>query len=307
MKRTLGSCPGGAVVSHETNPLNAAPGPARRGSTDNDKKNASRRTLAVRSGRSRFEQVQVVRARGARLPCRARRPRPKCGGGVIDLERLVDEADAVVVGTVSSIDYALSAPGGNGEGPLPHTLVTFDLDETLVGSYRQPTLTLRLLGGLYPDGGGLLGVDMPFFEKGGRDVLFIEGNTVKGCPLVDCAGGRLGIVGDEVYAGGGEGAVLGTGTSGVLVVGNEEDPPPGFRHLTRADLAARIRAVAAPGAGRGTVVSAPMRGGFPYLDDSRPVAAPPQPFVPDPEVVANERREFERLQELDAIVEGAED
>lgn len=116
------------------------------------------------------------------------------------------EADLVFQGTVTEIKYAPSIEG------IPHTFVTYRVEDVLKGSYSAPTLTLRFIGGVKIEGNVMRRLSVshaPKFENGQQDLLMVKGNTQTQCPLVRCAQGRFrfqqGMVTSE------EGAVIARG------------------------------------------------------------------------------------------------
>jgi hypothetical protein len=65
--------------------------------------------------------------------------------------------------------------------------------------YNQSTITLRFLGGDDPDGGTFMNIEeLPLFDVGNEDILYVQDNGVAGCPLVGCAEGRIRIVNGEL-------------------------------------------------------------------------------------------------------------
>lgn len=91
---------------------------------------------------------------------------------------LVQQADTIVVGTVSAIEAEWDATHER-----PYTFVTFTDLDVRKGSARD-TLTLRFLGGPDPDGNILKISGVPDFHLGDRLVLFIAGNEHYAVPLV---------------------------------------------------------------------------------------------------------------------------
>lgn len=111
-------------------------------------------------------------------------------------------ADFIFEGVVTAVDYKSSRPTGMGDRPMPHTFVTFEIRKVYVGNPGPlRTITLRFLGGATGVDGRVLEVSgYPFFDLGDRDVLMVERNTRKSCPLADCAQGRFRIINDMVYS-----------------------------------------------------------------------------------------------------------
>jgi hypothetical protein len=116
------------------------------------------------------------------------------------LPQMMTEADFVFEGTVVHIDHRVSDVVSAGDVVLPHTFVTFQIEEVVKGSSDSGnTITLRFLGG--PDGKGrVLGVaGLPQFRAGDHDMLFVKKNGEMVCPLVGWEFGRLRIVRGELY------------------------------------------------------------------------------------------------------------
>src|SRR5262249_52532347 len=100
-----------------------------------------------------------------------------------DFPALVARAEQIVVGTVTDVRQADDASGA------PSTLVTFS-DLTVLKGDVGEELTLRLYGG--SSGGMTVQLsDMPAFNPGERDVLFVAGNNRDLCPLVGVWQGRF--------------------------------------------------------------------------------------------------------------------
>ena len=95
------------------------------------------------------------------------------------LADLVQEADTVVVGTVSAIEAEYDAAR-----ETPFTYVTFTDLDILKGETDQTELTLRFLGGPRPDGTALQIAGVPQFTVGERNVLFVTDNDHHAVPFV---------------------------------------------------------------------------------------------------------------------------
>ncbi|MFQ5562604.1 MAG: hypothetical protein ACE5FO_03450 [Parvularculaceae bacterium] len=115
------------------------------------------------------------------------------------MSRLANDSNLVLRGRVAKVEYKMSEPDADGEGALPHTIVTYEIRDVLRGKSPGETFTMRFIGG--PDGmGRFLDVSgVPKFEEGDRDLLFIAGNGEQGCPLVLCEWGRYRILRGGVY------------------------------------------------------------------------------------------------------------
>ena len=105
------------------------------------------------------------------------------GEGTTVLEKsltdLVQEADTVVVGTVSAIEAEWDAAS-----ETPFTYVTFTDLDILKGETDQTELILQFLGGPRPDGTVLQIAGVPQFAVGERNVLFVTGNGHHAVPFV---------------------------------------------------------------------------------------------------------------------------
>lgn len=113
-----------------------------------------------------------------------------------NLTVLVEHSNLVLIGRVARVDYRRAEmQDGNA---LPVTFVTYDVSDVLRGD-NVKNITLRFVGG--SDGrGGFVDVNgVPQFQPGERDILFIEGNGERGCPLVLCEWGRYRLLEQGVY------------------------------------------------------------------------------------------------------------
>lgn len=113
---------------------------------------------------------------------------PAMAKGSIDLNKLINKSDLIFKGEVTDITYKDSSEG------LPHTFVTYRMDELIAGETKQKQVTLRFIGGKQTTGKTeryLHVSDVPEFEVGESDVLFVRKNNKIICPLVDCSSGRF--------------------------------------------------------------------------------------------------------------------
>lgn len=103
------------------------------------------------------------------------------------LERQTAQSDFIFQGTITAITYRNSTEG------VPHTFVTYRVDNVLKGAYGARTLTLRFVGGVEKKGvvvRTLVASNAPAFATGQQDLLMMRGNGEVSCPLVQCALGR---------------------------------------------------------------------------------------------------------------------
>lgn len=101
---------------------------------------------------------------------------------------LLLQADLVFSGKVVSVEYKDSADG------LPHTFVTYDVDQVISGRPDGSQVTLRFLGGRQQKGEVVRYLEVsetPEFQVGDTDVLFASKNNSSICPLAKCTSGRF--------------------------------------------------------------------------------------------------------------------
>lgn len=144
-----------------------------------------------------------------------------------DLERFdftarADVADAVFVGEVERIDYRRSSPDSRG-GTLPFTFVTWRAERAWKGVASGQRVTARFVGGVTPEGYASVVSEVPLFQEGDRDVIFLDQNGLAGCPLLGCAAGRLRLIDGRVYDD--EGGSLVADEAGEVVVGGWRNLP----------------------------------------------------------------------------------
>ena len=138
----------------------------------------------------------------------------------VDMVQLTTVADFIFKGQVINVEYRnseavpLTDPDGNpvldedgnivyvDGSDLPHTFVTYQVQQVFKGPRSSPSqLTLRFEGGHTGEADPLerrylLIEPYPLFDLGDRDILFVQGNTSKPCPLTRSQTGRLRILQD---------------------------------------------------------------------------------------------------------------
>ncbi|HEX5686563.1 MAG TPA: hypothetical protein VFY73_21260 [Ideonella sp.] len=116
------------------------------------------------------------------------------------LNELATASRFIVHSRVSKVEYAQSE-AAKGQPGVPHTIVTFDVVKPLQGNVGAASFTLRFIGG--PDGRGrfMQASNVPVFQLGDEDILFVQGNGSKGCALAGCADGRFRVLNGLVYDG----------------------------------------------------------------------------------------------------------
>lgn len=101
---------------------------------------------------------------------------------------LLAQSDLVFSGKVVSVEYKDSADG------LPHTFVTYDVDQVISGRPDGSQVTLRFLGGRQQKGEVIRYLEVsetPEFQLGDTDILFASKNNSSICPLAKCTSGRF--------------------------------------------------------------------------------------------------------------------
>lgn len=171
---------------------------------------------------------------------------PKDRDAVGNIAKLSAAANLAFQGKVVKVEYRQSAATA-GQRALPQTFVTYQVGKVLQGKAGK-TITLRFAGGT--DGrGGFLDVEgVPVFQEGDEDILFVQGNGDKGCPLVQCEFGRYRVLGGAVYEAHGS-PVLGVEKGRIVAKGKAPAafeqfsyPAPTFEQLSqRPEVKAAIR------------------------------------------------------------------
>jgi hypothetical protein len=243
------------------------------------------------------------------------------------------KADFIFEGVVTAVDYKSSRATGAGQRPMPHTFVTFEIRKVYKGNPGSlMSITLRFLGGATA-AGRILEVSMyPLFDVGDHDILMVERNTKKSCPLTSCAQGRFRIIDDLVYSDLGnemdltpEGALaygpehrlpeidtdmvgghrmakvmLEEDARGVLVPPPQLSPPAGWRHMTGGVFDTFLEATLSANLTHGEltrndpVVSADIRDDFVFalLRQALPNSDPPGLKFP-PEAITTIQEQLE--------------
>lgn len=106
----------------------------------------------------------------------------------IQTRELLTASELVFSGKVASIEYKDSIDG------IPHTFVTYDIDQVISGQADGSQITLRFMGGRQQKGDVIRYLDVsesPKFRVGDHDILFTSRNNHSICPLAQCASGRF--------------------------------------------------------------------------------------------------------------------
>jgi hypothetical protein len=137
--------------------------------------------------------------------------------GIIDEPVMLKRADLVFEGVVERVEYAFSDPQGGTHPRIPHTFVTYRIEDVIRGDVQGDTITLRFIGGRGDEAKFLMASELPLFDVGDRDVLLVSGNTESGCPLVGCANGRFRVIQGHVFND--EGQAVELDSAGKLALG----------------------------------------------------------------------------------------
>ena len=115
------------------------------------------------------------------------------------LERKVGASDIVFLGVVDAIEEAGSHSDNPARPPVPHTFVTYRIDELFKGRAAGSELTLRFPGGLTDEGIDFHVSGVPSVEVGDQDLLFVRKNCRRAVPLVGWSQGRMRVIEGGVF------------------------------------------------------------------------------------------------------------
>jgi hypothetical protein len=117
------------------------------------------------------------------------------------VRQFIAQSDLVFHGSVVAVEYVNSLPAADSAVGIPHTFVTYRVHDVMHGQVDGEEITLRFLGGYDPVSETYLAASVsPQFDLGDEDVLFVRGNGVSPCPLVDNSRGRLRVIAGQVYS-----------------------------------------------------------------------------------------------------------
>jgi hypothetical protein len=106
----------------------------------------------------------------------------------IQTQALLSQADLAFSGKVVDVQYKDSADG------IPHTFVTYAVDQVISGRPDGEKITLRFMGGRQQKGEVIRYLEVsetPEFQVGDSDVIFASKNNSNICPLAQCTSGRF--------------------------------------------------------------------------------------------------------------------
>jgi hypothetical protein len=124
----------------------------------------------------------------------------QASSGRRSLKEMLARSELAFIGRVEKIEYLLSEPTGPEGVRVPHTFVTYRVERMFLGQAPGGSVTLRFVGGWdsrkmrY-----MASSNTPQFDTGDYDILFVEGNTRRMCPLVGLVNGRLRVIRGRVY------------------------------------------------------------------------------------------------------------
>ena len=134
----------------------------------------------------------------------------QASSGQRSLKEMLARSELAFIGRVEKIEYLLSEPTGPEGVRVPHTFVTYRVERMFLGQAPGGPVTLRFVGGwdsrkmLY-----MASSNTPQFDAGDYDILFVEGNTKRMCPLVGGVEGRLRIIRGQAYTETGRAVLMG--------------------------------------------------------------------------------------------------
>ncbi|RJP26519.1 MAG: hypothetical protein C4527_15275 [Candidatus Omnitrophota bacterium] len=115
---------------------------------------------------------------------------------------LVKQAELIFEGQVLEINFKSSTPREEEEVAIPHSFVTFQINNILKGKAESDKIILRFQG-------GRVGLDtprtlrvsgIPLFDIGDYGIFFVRSNEVHICPLVGWRQGFIRILDNAVYS-----------------------------------------------------------------------------------------------------------
>lgn len=124
-------------------------------------------------------------------------------GPAPEINQLVDASSMVVQSRVAKVDYRMAPSGQAGQPDLPYTVVTYNIVKVIQGNATTKSLTLRFVGGPDGRGGFLEASNVPIFQVGDEDIMFVQGSGANGCALAGCINGRFRVLRGAVYDGNG--------------------------------------------------------------------------------------------------------
>lgn len=110
------------------------------------------------------------------------------------LHNLVSRADLIFHGKVVDISEGMSIE------EIPYTFITYQVNEVIAGNYHSDTITVKFVGGTFPNGNKLSATNTPTIKLDEQSILMVQKRKDTGCDFVDCEHGRFLIDGNKVFA-----------------------------------------------------------------------------------------------------------
>lgn len=110
------------------------------------------------------------------------------------LKDLISRTELVFHGELLEIRERLSVEN------IPYTFVTYRVKQVINGLYAPSTITLKFVGGHFPNGNRLSASNSPKVSVGEEAILLVQKSVDTGCDFVDCENGRFVVENGEVVA-----------------------------------------------------------------------------------------------------------
>ncbi|ACJ30012.1 Conserved hypothetical protein [Shewanella piezotolerans WP3] len=110
------------------------------------------------------------------------------------LKNMVARADFIFKGSLVDISEGLSIE------EIPYTFVTYNISEVISGNYAGNSITLKFVGGEFPNGNILTATNTPEVTLGEEAILMVQQSQNTGCDFVECEHGRFVIQQGKVIA-----------------------------------------------------------------------------------------------------------
>lgn len=111
------------------------------------------------------------------------------------VQSMVEQADFIFEGVVTSVEHVMSKADEAHPDQVPFNFVTYDIVKIIKGNYSSSIVTMRFVGGPIGDKDKYMSIPgFPLFDPGDHDILMVQGNVIRNCPLVGCSQGRFRII-----------------------------------------------------------------------------------------------------------------
>ncbi|MBL8300070.1 MAG: hypothetical protein JNN30_17150 [Rhodanobacteraceae bacterium] len=101
------------------------------------------------------------------------------------LKEMSRRSDLIIRGVLVDIRERLSMES------IPYTFATYRVKEVISGAYPDPELTVKFVGGEFPNGNRLTASNSPTVRLGEESILMVQQSIDTGCDFVDCEAGRF--------------------------------------------------------------------------------------------------------------------